>query len=114
MGAYLHNPLFLCLVGILTVQSELYVKCPNFPQNKFVAFFFNTEDGGTIFLRNNGTLLQQYTVSGARLPQFEPKSNYPVSRMMTEIASRLLPPPYLTSGRDFRGLSQLTSLRRSG
>ena len=88
--------------------------CPNIPPNKFVAFFFNTEEEGTLFLRNNGTLLQQYTVSGARITRTEPKSNYPASGMMTEIDARLIPPPYLTGGRDLSGLSQLTSLRMSG
>jgi len=114
VDVYLHNPVFSCLVGILTVQLELYVKCPNFPPNKFVVLFFNTEDGGTIFLRNNGILLQQYTVSGARIPRFGPKSNFAFSRMVTEKSARLIPPPYLTGGRDFRGLSQLISLRMSG
>lgn len=49
-----------------------------------MVLIFNTEDGGTIFLRNNGTFLQQYTVSGARIPRSEPRSNYHVSRMMSE------------------------------
>jgi len=84
VDVYLHNPVFSCLVGILTVQLELYVKCPNFPPNKFVVLFFNTEDGGTIFFE---TTVHSYNNTRYQEPEYHnmnPNQIFLFPRMMTK------------------------------